>query len=118
MVRPARLERATFWFVARRSIQLSYGRLFSMTYAKARAFGASGCGSWICSILSTAHETKPNTRWNDLQQLLFLRDFLRCGACYSADWQSPCQSSRVVLAVLQVSGCCYHEDVTAPPHCL
>jgi integrase len=26
MVRPARLERATFWFVARRSIQLSYGR--------------------------------------------------------------------------------------------
>ena len=27
MVRPARLERATFWFVARRSIQLSYGRI-------------------------------------------------------------------------------------------
>ena len=26
VVRPARLERATFWFVARRSIQLSYGR--------------------------------------------------------------------------------------------
>jgi hypothetical protein len=26
MVRPARLERATFWFVAKRSIQLSYGR--------------------------------------------------------------------------------------------
>src|ERR1043165_8677127 len=26
-VRPARLERATFWFVAKRSIQLSYGRL-------------------------------------------------------------------------------------------
>jgi hypothetical protein len=26
MVRPARLERATSWFVARRSIQLSYGR--------------------------------------------------------------------------------------------
>ena len=27
MVRPARLERATFWFVAKRSIQLSYGRI-------------------------------------------------------------------------------------------
>ena len=27
MVRPARLERATSWFVARRSIQLSYGRV-------------------------------------------------------------------------------------------
>ena len=27
VVRPARLERATSWFVARRSIQLSYGRL-------------------------------------------------------------------------------------------
>jgi hypothetical protein len=27
LVRPARLERATFWFVAKRSIQLSYGRV-------------------------------------------------------------------------------------------
>jgi hypothetical protein len=27
MVRPDRLERPTFWFVARRSIQLSYGRI-------------------------------------------------------------------------------------------
>ena len=26
LMRPARLERATFWFVAKRSIQLSYGR--------------------------------------------------------------------------------------------
>src|SRR5205085_9979895 len=26
-MRPARLERATFWFVAKRSIQLSYGRV-------------------------------------------------------------------------------------------
>jgi hypothetical protein len=26
-LRPARLERATSWFVARRSIQLSYGRV-------------------------------------------------------------------------------------------
>jgi hypothetical protein len=28
-VRPDRLERPTFWFVARRSIQLSYGRNFA-----------------------------------------------------------------------------------------
>ena len=27
LMRPARLERATFWFVAKRSIQLSYGRV-------------------------------------------------------------------------------------------
>jgi hypothetical protein len=26
VVRPARVELATFWFVAKRSIQLSYGR--------------------------------------------------------------------------------------------
>ena len=26
LMRPARLERATFWFVAKHSIQLSYGR--------------------------------------------------------------------------------------------
>ena len=39
MVRPARLERATSWFVARRSIQLSYGRAtnrpLSLTYGTA-----------------------------------------------------------------------------------
>ena len=39
MVRPARLERATSWFVARRSIQLSYGRAtnrpLSLTYGNA-----------------------------------------------------------------------------------
>jgi hypothetical protein len=35
MVRPARLERATFGFVDRRSIQLSYGRLF-LSKAKER----------------------------------------------------------------------------------
>ncbi len=29
MARPARFERATAWFVARYSIQLSYGRLDS-----------------------------------------------------------------------------------------
>ena len=32
VVRPARLERATFWFVAKRSIQLSYGRLTRSVY--------------------------------------------------------------------------------------
>ena len=31
MVRPDRVELPTFWFVARRSIQLSYGRMFSTT---------------------------------------------------------------------------------------
>jgi hypothetical protein len=47
-MRPARLERATFWFVAKRSIQLSYGRVsellilhslrFSVKYRSILAF--------------------------------------------------------------------------------
>ncbi len=32
MARPARFERATAWFVARYSIQLSYGRLIRRAY--------------------------------------------------------------------------------------
>jgi hypothetical protein len=32
MVRPERLELPTFWFVARRSIQLSYGRAMPKSY--------------------------------------------------------------------------------------
>jgi hypothetical protein len=36
MVRPDRFELPTFWFVARRSIQLSYGRDISRVYRKER----------------------------------------------------------------------------------
>ena len=36
MVRPERFELPTFWFVARRSIQLSYGRLFFKDVRKTR----------------------------------------------------------------------------------
>ena len=48
VVRPARLERATFWFVARRSIQLSYGRVFSATYVRQPE---------LLSRLAMGHET-------------------------------------------------------------
>jgi hypothetical protein len=48
MVRPARLERATFWFVARRSIQLSYERT-RRTYRLIVSAGGGGCQSrWPC----------------------------------------------------------------------
>ncbi len=36
MARPARFERATAWFVARYSIQLSYGRVSLMTTGVAK----------------------------------------------------------------------------------
>ena len=49
MVRPARFERATSWFVARRSIQLSYGRdrlliLAHHISGPARRRSSLGCG--------------------------------------------------------------------------
>ena len=34
MVRPERFELPAFWFVARRSIQLSYGRIPGQDYSK------------------------------------------------------------------------------------
>ncbi len=40
-MRPARLERATFWFVAKRSIQLSYGRGFFVVYHRSGRGGLS-----------------------------------------------------------------------------
>jgi hypothetical protein len=36
VARPERVELPTFWFVARRSIQLSYGRAISKFYHRAR----------------------------------------------------------------------------------
>lgn len=47
LVRPARLERATFWFVAKRSIQLSYGRLRRMRILPSD-LGAVNGASKIC----------------------------------------------------------------------
>ena len=54
MVRPERFELPAFWFVARRSIQLSYGRIsFPTAFQQLTAdsassstatFGATGCG--------------------------------------------------------------------------
>jgi hypothetical protein len=41
MVRPGGLELPTFWFVARRSIQLSYGRAVQRSLAQARKLGQS-----------------------------------------------------------------------------
>ena len=55
MARPARFERATAWFVARYSIQLSYGRVF-LTEA-----GLSRC----CWYVSIKHTTSDSMRERD-----------------------------------------------------
>ena len=49
VVRPARLERATFWFVARRSIQLSYGRAKNDLLLD-RIYHAGGCQSTVVAM--------------------------------------------------------------------
>ena len=41
LVRPERFELPTFWFVARRSIQLSYGRVIQHMLAEREGFEPS-----------------------------------------------------------------------------
>ncbi len=54
MVRPARLERATFWFVAKRSIQLSYGRDSSSGYHSNHLPGIPNPLHWDRHVISPA----------------------------------------------------------------
>ena len=71
MVRPARLERATSWFVARRSIQLSYGRAtnrpLSLTYGDRDArmshldHKATSPASVRCYVLTISDTRTPAT---------------------------------------------------------
>jgi molybdenum cofactor biosynthesis protein B len=65
MVRPARLELATSWFVARRSIQLSYGRAgyrpLSLTYGSMSHLDhkATSPSSVRCYVLTISDTRKP-----------------------------------------------------------
>ena len=68
MVRPEGFEPPASWFVARRSIQLSYGRKFMSRLAEregllgAPRLAPSGRPSGVIPASSLSHLTHPNTR--------------------------------------------------------
>ena len=73
MARPERFERPTAWFVARYSIQLSYGRKRGAYYPDETA---------SCQVLKCGNQFAKGLRWKPVKMILFLFKQLVRSICY------------------------------------
>jgi hypothetical protein len=97
MARPERFELPTFWFVARHSIQLSYGRWKARYYLEAPEArqGMSGCGPGRVGLAASLCNHDPMKQSSDpgrqfrgwrLLGILFVVIVVLAAASFVVDW--------------------------------